>query len=365
MTISRGLWVPINTGNVGTTEVEARLAMAGLFETINGTDPRSGLLRPPASGVVVTGTVNTAPMTYTIGPCQPVINRVANEGAYHFAAVGNTTVNTTAAPGANSRIDVIWVKQNDQSKGDADNLAVAGVTQGVVSATPVAPAIPTGALAIAQAVILNTTTATNTAVITQVYPYAALRGVPIPVRNVTDRATIVTPVVGQQVERLDLPGQPVEEYTTAYGWTDVSPSRGILLRKKIITDGIGLSTLSVVENFATFTFRGGRKYRIVWATGFEISAASNYFNIAIHTASTADAAGAITGLTTIMTRSLTANNAGSGEFFYLEAPYEPAADETKQIKFTVARALGAGTFTPKASAPSPAWFYIEDLGANY
>lgn len=360
MTINRGLWVPINTGNIGTTEVEARLADVGLFEMNNGADVRSGLLRP-ATPNVVTG---QAGMFYGIQPFTAVVGRSPGEGAYRFTGTGVTFVNTTAAPVSGSRIDVIWVKQNDQAKGDGDNLAVAGVTQGAASGTPVAPSIPAGALELGQCVVTSTTGATVTASITNTFRYAALRGAPIGVRNVTERAEVATPSAGQRVRRLDLVGTPLEEWNGT-AWTDPSPARGLVLRKKVTADGIGLSALSVVENFATFTFKAGRKYRIVWNAAYENSAASNYFNIAIHTASTADAAGATTGLTTLMTRSLTANNAGSGEYFILEAIHEPVADETKQIKYTVARTLGAGTFTPKASATSPALFYVEDLGANY
>lgn len=142
-------------------------------------------------------------------------------------------------------------------------------------------------------------------------------------------------------------------------------SAGMKTNKKVIANGIGLTTLSVVENIASFAFKGGRRYRIVWHAGYANSAASNYFDLAIHTCSTADAAALTTGLTTIISRSYTANNAASGESFYVEAVYEPPSDTTLQVKFTVARSLGAGTWTLQASATAPAWYYIEDVGDQF
>lgn len=212
MATNRGLYVPINaTGNVGTTELEARLAQAGQYEHNAAGVPRSGLLIPAGSSqtVAVTGAAN---MSYNLAACYPVINTAANDGVYAFSATGTTNVATGAAPATDSRIDLLWVKQNDKSKGDADNLAVFGVTQGATATTPVAPALPARAMEVARATILSTTTATNTAAITQTFRYAALKGTPIPVRDAADFATITAPAANQLVRRLDLAGAPEFQY---------------------------------------------------------------------------------------------------------------------------------------------------------
>lgn len=219
MTVNRGLWVPINTGNIGTTEVEARLADNATYESNDGVNARSGLLQAANITSVVLGTAN---MSYNLRPLSPIINRVTNEGVYRFSATGTTNVATTAAPAANSRIDIIWVKQNDQSKGDANNLAVAGVTQGDVAASPVAPAIPAGAIELGRATVGPNITATTSASITQTFRHTALRGDPIPVRNTTERAEITVPRPGQRVARLDLDanGRALEIWTGA-AWISV------------------------------------------------------------------------------------------------------------------------------------------------
>lgn len=55
---------------------------------------------------------------------------------------GNTPA--VAAGGAQPRIDVVWIRANDPTQGDADNHVAVGVTQGSPSATPVKPAVPAG-----------------------------------------------------------------------------------------------------------------------------------------------------------------------------------------------------------------------------
>lgn len=76
-----------------------------------------------------------------------------------------------AVPGANKRIDVISMRINDpQAGGPAGNNATLVVTQGVVSASPVAPATPTSAVAIAQVLRTAGDAAILTAMITDVAP---------------------------------------------------------------------------------------------------------------------------------------------------------------------------------------------------
>lgn len=206
MTINRGLFVKQN-GDVGTTPVDARRALAGLFAENAPGAPRTGLLEP-ASTSVVTGTAN---MSYNVSAFQAVVQRAATEGVYLFSGTGVTNVPTTAAPGTDKRYDLIWVKQNDLEKSDTlggvlDNSALVGVVQGSVAASPAKPyvGVPDGAYVIAEALVSAGATATNGALvtITQVWRYAALKGTPIWVRGTTERGEI-TPYVGMKVHRLD------------------------------------------------------------------------------------------------------------------------------------------------------------------
>lgn len=132
--------------------------------------------------------------------------------------------------------------------------------------------------------------------------------------------------------------------------------------KSRTTASAAVSALSVLENIATFTFKGGRKYRIGWDCSYAFSVASDAFTVSIQSCSTADAATLTTGLTELVSRVKTVPAANQGTHLSLNAVYEPASDITLQIKFLVSRIFGSGTFTMEASK---SWFTIEDLGAQY
>lgn len=198
---SKGLFVRQN-GAVATTPVEARRALGGIFLRNSTTAPRTGLLNAP--DIVVSA---TAGWSYSVAPINPVINRAADDGAYVFTFEGNTVVSTDASPGTDSRWDLIYVKHNDVEKGDPDNLPVLGVVKGLASASPAKPtgSLPNGALVIAEARIYAGSTSTQHAsnTLSQVFPYTALAGAPVKVRNKTERDSIGVPVRGQQVIRMD------------------------------------------------------------------------------------------------------------------------------------------------------------------
>lgn len=187
MTARRGLFVR-NVGTVATTPVEARLALAGLIAEVSPGVPRSGLLAQPDKNVVK-GNPSTSPPSYDVSACNPVINRAVNDGVYNFTMTGTTNVPTTVAPSSGSRIDLIWVKQNDTEKGDADNQAVLGVTQGQPAPSPTRPtaSVPEGALVIASAVVSAGATATNGSgwVITQEWQHTWARQAPARIAEFT------------------------------------------------------------------------------------------------------------------------------------------------------------------------------------
>lgn len=208
MTVNRGPGVSVNAG-VGTTTLEHRLQLAGQYAENAPGVPRSGVLAQ-AAAVLVTG---KATMAYDIGPAAVVISRTAGEGVYTPTLTGTTTVTTSAAPASGSRWDLVWIKQNDVAKGDADNLAVVGVTSGTSGATPTKPtaSVPTGAYVLAEAQIFSGTTGTSggSNTLTQVWRHTAARGGIIPVRNVGELAEITVPARGMAASRLDLPEAPV------------------------------------------------------------------------------------------------------------------------------------------------------------
>lgn len=155
--------------------MDARRDMSGLFVCDKTTMlPIAGILDRSQHNLV-TGNGNS--MSVTVHPFNAVLNRY---GALLIQNDGNVKVPIAAAPSANSRIDVVYVKQHETRSpmSDDSDFPAFGVARGVAAATPVAPGVPSGALALAQ--VLLPAGVSNTAaagvVITQTYIGAALKG---------------------------------------------------------------------------------------------------------------------------------------------------------------------------------------------
>lgn len=155
--------------------LDARRDMSGLFVCDKSTMlPIAGIL-DRSQDSLVTGRGDS--MSVTVHPFNAVLNRY---GALLIQNDGDVKVPLSAAPSANSRIDVVYVKQNETRSplSDGSDVPEFGVVNGVAAATPVAPSVPDGALALAQ--VLLPAGVSNTAaagvVITQTYIGAAMKG---------------------------------------------------------------------------------------------------------------------------------------------------------------------------------------------
>jgi hypothetical protein len=93
---------------------------------------------------------------------------------------GMVQVKLDAAPTANSRIDAIYVKQQETASPISDSVdgPIIGKVTGIPSTSPSAPAIPAGALRLADVTIPSTATSTSSSgvTVTQRYPYTASAG---------------------------------------------------------------------------------------------------------------------------------------------------------------------------------------------
>lgn len=161
------------------TFLDARKDMSNLFACDTSLEPHPGLLTvggsSAANGNVVVGMSNR--MAVTVRPFQAVLNRL---GALLIMNDGDVVVSLQAAPSANSRIDVVYVKQRERRApiSDSEDGPIIGVVTGTANLTPVAPHVPDGAVALAQVKVPSgvTNTTASGVVITQVYPFAATRG---------------------------------------------------------------------------------------------------------------------------------------------------------------------------------------------
>jgi hypothetical protein len=188
---------------------DGRLDDAGLIACHGaGMDVRTGVLYGPGTTALITGTADTAPMAVLVAAHHAVTRRQVSEGVYRGATEAPVRVPIDAAPAADSRIDVVWVKQADASAGvlnpDATTEWLVSKTTGTVAVSPTKPAIPTGALELGTVTVAAGATATNGAGVTiaNTVRQTVARNARIPVRNQDDRDSL-TRFAGLEVYRLD------------------------------------------------------------------------------------------------------------------------------------------------------------------
>lgn len=147
---------------------------------------RAGLF-PGSATLLVTG---RADMKVDVADFRGVQNR---GGAIFLANDGVAQVTLDAAPASNKRIDLVYVFQQSTTLGDAADVPVFGVVKGTASATPSVPSLPS---AVATAIPLATveipagatTTSSAGVVISQVFPWTAMAGGTVHVRNSVELA---------------------------------------------------------------------------------------------------------------------------------------------------------------------------------
>lgn len=111
--------------------------------------------------------------------------------SYGVARLANDAAGTAwtidAAPASGSRIDLLWIRATDPGEGEATSgtdgpggvaraVPVFGVTTGVAATTPVAPALPAGALLIATVTTPSGAASIAGSTIVQSYKFAQLAG---------------------------------------------------------------------------------------------------------------------------------------------------------------------------------------------
>lgn len=195
----------------GTSPIETRKVLAGLFASTGGIGARSGIL-PGGTSPLVTGNATWA---YNVGLFHAFVSRSNADGGTVFgndgsALIGTTGVGSTVpiAPGAGlQRIDIAWVRHpTNLENADTASEPLFGVASGTAAASnPVAPVIPAGALEIGRNLMTSAATSTLSAgnTITQSALFTALRGAPVQCRNQAERDAL-TLFDGLTVYRLDL-----------------------------------------------------------------------------------------------------------------------------------------------------------------
>lgn len=177
-----------------TDQYAARKDLAGLIlRNLQGV-ARSGILPRHANALVTA----RADMQVDIAAFEAVAVQFGGPILLANDAVAQATI--PVAPPSNSRIDVVYVKQNENAAPatDADNSLQLTVAAGVPAASPTKPAIPAGAVELATVLMPAGKTATNQSgvVITQTFQYTALTGGILQVRTAAERDALLNLAYG-------------------------------------------------------------------------------------------------------------------------------------------------------------------------
>jgi hypothetical protein len=212
--------------NAATTPLDARLMdMAKVVANADGS-PRVGVLGGANPSIVST----TATMNVTIAAAEFVTSKGKADGVSIFTNDGTVNVPIATAPASNSRIDVIYVKHNDNTTGDADSNPIFAVAQGTAAASPTKPAIPTGALELATLRVYAGTTATNggSNTLTNTYQMTAMRGGRVHFRTRVELEAWATAVIGQDAYAQDNPGWGFIYANSSWLVTNAPPTMGTI-----------------------------------------------------------------------------------------------------------------------------------------
>lgn len=143
------------------------------------------------------------------------------------------------------------------------------------------------------------------------------------------------------------------------------------LAKGLVNQAIGTSTsggitttLTIISNIATFTFKANRNYLIVWDGHISSTVDGDVADLSINTCAVADSASLNTGLTVKRQKTRKVVGANAMADFVIHAPVKFGVDTTLQIKFAMVRASGSGSVTVQASANVNVLYRILDEGSE-
>jgi hypothetical protein len=303
--------------------------------------------------------------TWTLVPCAAVINPGAAtaQGSYRWSADANVTGTVRAANATYARKDIVYIQVNDSSSGDGSGALTAPPTYayGPEDGTNVPPTLPARSFLVGTISVPVLGGGSPTVIVNPAVFVAA--GAIQPVYTQAERDAL-TKYDGLTVRRMDLTGFPLET-CRANVWGPEAGAAGLASLTTVTASGGSVTALTVINNIASYTFRGGRKYRITWDLTYQGNTAGNYITALIGTAATTDAAGLTTGVTQINGRPFKIHDTGIDSSGIVNAIYTPSVDATLQIKFLIVVTTGAGTARISASTTQPVTYTIEDLGAQF
>lgn len=335
--------------NAATTPLDARLMdMAQIVSNADGS-PRTGVLGVLKSPLLTA----LATMNVSVSAAPFVTTKGKADGVAIFTNDGTVNVAIAAAPASNSRIDVIWVKHNDNTTGDATSTPTFGVTAGAAAASPTKPAIPTGALELGTLRVYADTTAANggTNTLTQTYQMTAMQGGIVPFRTLADLAAWTNPATGQVATTLDDDSADAFYRWNGAAWKHVSRVLGVVTVAPAAQTNINTET-NVTG--ATITFDVPRAGRVRFSGGLMTYGGTTESVIAIRLKE---------GSTTLAEWLRMANSSpvssGTSSYTNLERVIEGVTAGTHTWKITVLRAVGGNVAVAPVSPGAETQLVVE------
>lgn len=283
-----------------TTPVEHK--MAQVTEFVKTTT--KNIIRP---GVLYNGDASlvdgTAGMSYDVDAFSIVTQRSATSGVVKWANDGTLNVATTAAPGSNSRYDVVYAWHREYALDGVDSNPVIGVVQGTAAASPTVPSLSAfpGAVELARILVPSGVTATNSGTtFTQTAPFTAVDGGTVIFRTSTEINAWTTALTGQLAFDLATSityrynssawvrwSMPRTAFTptvggftsattgpTLTGWWAISGG----LASGLVTGKLGTGTITVGTITVTLPFTVNTTGWLLGASGSGIPGTVTYFN---------------------------------------------------------------------------------------
>jgi hypothetical protein len=319
---------------------DTRYLFSGLVVCNVDGSPRGGVLSPVGVNLVT----SSATMNVSVARFQGAA--VRDGGIILLANDGAANVLLDAAPGANSRIDVIYSKQNDASGTvtvpDANNTALLTFVKGTAGAVPVKPTLPVGALELATVLIPSGATATNSAgvVITQTAQFTAAAGGMVPFSTKTALDLWTTAPSYQRALNLATGA----EYRQEGGvWVSALRSKTLYISVGTTVSGTSLGTLAVPR-------KSGAQRVIIDIAGM-IAPVSGLGNVAISVA-------ASTGGTAVANPSGTVTVASGylGQYAR-KSIFDISAGAGADVTFTFTLSVSGGTTNAQVAAVASAEIY--------
>jgi len=300
--------------------------------------------------------------TWTLKPSAAMIDQGygLHQGMYGWSTDQNITGAVTAADATLTRYDRVWIPINDSTGGDPS---------GDVSAVPFyqagtpglgAPTLPPRCFLVGDITVPPAGGGSPTATLNPARYVAA--GAPLPIESQTAQDLLTQYPTSEIIRTDDKYKRYISDGTK---WMPHADALGLLSYSEVTTSGGSTSALTVVNNIASFSFKGGRKYLITWDFSYQGSIAGNYVTALIGTCATGDTAVSTTGITQRNGRAFKIHDAGVDSAGIVRASYRPPSDATLQVKFLTSVTTGAGTARISGSALQPVSYTIEDLGAQF